>query len=74
METVLLKIPEVMVRLAVGQTKVYELMSSGELRSVKVGRSRRVPSDDLERFMAELDDSCPNLRLPAQRGSTARAS
>ncbi len=38
METVLLKIPDVMERLSVGQTKVYELMSSGELRSVKVGR------------------------------------
>jgi excisionase family DNA binding protein len=74
METVLLKVPEVMARLAVGQTKVYELMSSGELRSVKVGRSRRVPNDDLERFMAELDDSRPNLRLPEPRGSTARAS
>jgi excisionase family DNA binding protein len=74
MDTLLLKVPEVMARLAVGQTKVYELMSSGELRSVKVGRSRRVPSDELERFMAELDDSRPNLRPPAPRGSTARAS
>ena len=74
METVLLKIPDVMERLAVGQTKVYELMSSGELRSVKVGRSRRVPSDELERFIAELDDSRPNLRLPFLRPSTARAS
>jgi len=33
METLLLKIPEVMARLSLGQTKVYELMSSGELRS-----------------------------------------
>jgi excisionase family DNA binding protein len=74
METVLLKIPEVMERLAVGQTKVYELMSSGELRSVKVGRSRRVPSDELERFMADLDDGRPNLRLPVPGRSTARAS
>ena len=74
METLLLKIPEVMARLAVGQTKVYELMSSGELRSVKVGRSRRVPSNELERFMAELDDTRPNLRLPAPGPSTARAS
>jgi excisionase family DNA binding protein len=74
METLLLKIPEVMARLAIGQTKVYELMASGELRSVKVGRSRRVPSDDLERFVAQLDDSRPNLRLPAPRRSTARAS
>ena len=47
METVLLKIPDVMERLSVGQTKVYELMSSGQLRSVKVGRARRVPSDAL---------------------------
>jgi excisionase family DNA binding protein len=74
MEKLLLKIPEVMARLAVGQTKVYELMSSGELRSVRVGRSRRVPSDDLERFVAELDARPPNLRLPAPKGSTARAS
>jgi excisionase family DNA binding protein len=74
MATVLLKIPEVMERLAVGQTKVYELMSSGELRSVRVGRSRRVPSDELERFIAELDDSRPNLRLAVRRSSTARAS
>jgi excisionase family DNA binding protein len=73
MENVLLKIPEVMERLAVGQTKVYELMSTGELRSVKVGRSRRIPSDDLDRFIAELDDSCPNVRLPEPR-SIARAS
>ena len=57
METVLLKIPDVMERLSVGQTKVYELMSSGELRSVKVGRARRVPNHELERFMAELDDT-----------------
>jgi excisionase family DNA binding protein len=74
METVLLKIPDVMERLAVGQTKVYELLSSGELRSVRVGRARRVPSNELERFMAELDDTRPNLRLSSPRRSTARAS
>ena len=74
METLLLKIPEVMERLAVGQTKVYELMSSGELRSVKVGRSRRVPSGEVKRFVAELDDTRPNLRLPTPRWSTVRAS
>ncbi|MDX6310290.1 MAG: hypothetical protein QOI06_3336 [Nocardioidaceae bacterium] len=72
METVLLRIAEVMERLALSQTKVYELMSGGELRSVKVGRSRRVPSDELDRFIANLDASPSNLQLPALRGSTAR--
>jgi excisionase family DNA binding protein len=76
METVLLKIPDVLERLAISQTKLYELMSSGQLRSVKVGRSRRVPSDELDRFIADLDDSPPNLRLPEPRRlrSTARVS
>jgi excisionase family DNA binding protein len=73
METVLLKIPEVLERLAISQTKLYELMSSGELRSVKVGRSRRVPSDELDRFIADLDDSPPNLRLPEPRRLTSPA-
>lgn len=59
METLLLKIPEVMARLAVGQTKVYELMSSGDLRSVKVGRARRVASDDLER--SEVHSCCQGV-------------
>ena len=71
METVLLKIPEVLERLAISQTKLYELMSSGERRSVKVGRSRRVPSDELDRFIADLDDSPPNLRLPEPRRLTS---
>ena len=74
METVLLKIPEVMERLAVGRSKVYDLISSGALRSVKVGRSRRVPSDELERFVAELDDTRADIPAPVPRVSTARAS
>lgn len=74
METLLLKIPDVMARLAISESKVYELMSTGELRSVKVGRSRRVLSDELERFVAELDDGRPNVHLPPARRSTARSS
>ena len=74
MVTVLLKIPGVMQRLGCGRNKVYELMSSGELRSVKFGGCRRVPSGELERFLASFDDTLPNLRLPVPPRSTARAS
>lgn len=59
MDTVLLKVPQVMARLGLGHTKVYDLMASGELRSVKVGRSRRVPSEELDRFIADLDGDWP---------------
>jgi excisionase family DNA binding protein len=72
MDTVLLKVPEVMARLGLGHTKVYDLMASGALRSVKVGRSRRIASQEPERFIAQLDDGGTNLRLsehpPGSRG------
>jgi excisionase family DNA binding protein len=29
--------------LSVGRTKVYQLMASGELRSVRIGKCRRIP-------------------------------
>lgn len=59
MDTVLLKVPQVMARRGLGHTKVYDPMASGELRSVKVGRSRRVPSEELDRFIADLDGDWP---------------
>jgi excisionase family DNA binding protein len=40
--------------LSIGRSKTYELMESGELESVKIGRSRRIPHDALERFVERL--------------------
>ena len=76
MGPVLLKIPQVMERLAMGQTKLYELMASGALPSVKVGRSRRIRSDELESFIEELDRERPNQHLheSVRNRSTALSS
>jgi excisionase family DNA binding protein len=41
--------------LGLGRTKVYELMASGQLRSVKVGGARRVSATALVDFVADLD-------------------
>jgi excisionase family DNA binding protein len=67
-EVVLLKIPEVMRRLGCGRNKVYELISSGDLRSVKFGGCRRVPSDELERFVADLETDPPTSGLAPSAG------
>jgi excisionase family DNA binding protein len=37
--------------LSISRTKVYELMASGELASVRIGRSRRIPAEELRRFV-----------------------
>jgi excisionase family DNA binding protein len=53
---VLLVRPEDAARvLGVGRTKVYELMRSGALRSVRVGGLRRIPVAALDEFVARLE-------------------
>ena len=40
--------------LSIGRTKVFELMASGELQSVQIGRARRIPRESLEDFATRL--------------------
>lgn len=53
-EQELLNIEEVARRLSCGRTTVYGLLNSGELRSVKLGNSRRVLVDDLKKYVNSL--------------------
>lgn len=73
MEPSLMTVPDVVARLCVSRAKVYELMASGELRSVRVGGSRRIRSVDLDRFIAELDATWPNGAY-ARRPCTSRTA
>ena len=41
-------------QLDVGRTTVYALMASGELASVKIGRSRRIPADAVTTYIERL--------------------
>ena len=50
----LLTVEEAARRLRIGRTLIYQLISSGELESVKVGRLRRVPADCLPEYVATL--------------------
>lgn len=52
MDAMLLKVPDVVARLGVSRAKVYELMASGDLPSVRVGSSRRIRAQDLEIIVA----------------------
>ena len=54
---VLLVRPEDAARvLGVGRTKLYELMRSGALRSVRVGGLRRVPVAALNEFVTRIEE------------------
>ncbi|OHU60346.1 ethanolamine utilization protein EutA [Mycobacteroides chelonae] len=48
-------IEEVMDRLQIGRSKLYELMDTGQIRSCKVGRRRLVSEAALCEFIASID-------------------
>jgi excisionase family DNA binding protein len=51
-EKLLLTVVEAAHRLGIGRTLMYELLGSGEIESVHVGRLHKVPADALTRFVA----------------------
>ncbi len=51
-DVVLLTIPAAMHRLSISRSSLYELMALGEIVSVKLGRSRRVPVSSIDDFVA----------------------
>jgi excisionase family DNA binding protein len=50
----LLTVPEVMERLHLSRSKVYDLIRSRRLTSITIDRSRRIPEDALADFIARL--------------------
>ncbi|MFK4083663.1 helix-turn-helix domain-containing protein [Kribbella sp. NPDC020789] len=51
----LYRVPEAADALGVSRAKVYQLIQSGALRSVKIDSSRLIRSADLMEFVADLD-------------------
>lgn len=46
-----LTVPEVMAALRLSRFKVYDLIRTKQLRSITIGRARRVPADALTQFI-----------------------
>ena len=55
MEKLLLSPIEAADQLGIGRSKIYELMRLGDLRSVKIGGSRRITRAVLAEFVAGLE-------------------
>ncbi|MFY0408021.1 helix-turn-helix domain-containing protein [Solicola sp. PLA-1-18] len=57
MEAALLRPHEAADYLAISRSKVYELMRAGEIGSVQIGNSRRIPLRELQRYVESLPSS-----------------
>ncbi|MFJ2565804.1 helix-turn-helix domain-containing protein [Streptomyces sp. NPDC087568] len=47
----LLTVPQVMVRLQLSRSAVYDLLRTGQLASITLGRARRIPTHTLTDFI-----------------------
>lgn len=47
----LLTVPQVMARLQLGRSTVYDLLRTGQLASITLGRARRIPTHALTDFI-----------------------
>ena len=65
---------EAAVSLGLSRTRVYQLMQAGELASVKVGSSRRIPAADLETFVQRLRDENAGYTPRSARQGSERVS
>ena len=54
MDRVLITAEEAADCLKVGRCKVYDLVRSGQLESIKIGRLRRIPVDAVREFASKL--------------------
>ncbi|HZU12203.1 MAG TPA: helix-turn-helix domain-containing protein [Chloroflexota bacterium] len=68
MGDVLLTVNEAAARLAIGRTMLYQLIARQELRTVKIGRARRIPESALDDWIArQAHDSVPGMEADAPR-------
>ncbi len=47
-----LRVEDLMSALDIGRNAAYELVRSGQIRSIRVGRKRRIPKQAVEDFLA----------------------
>jgi len=69
-EKLLLTVVEAAHRLGIGRTLMYELLGSGQIESVHVGRLHKVPAEALAKFV----DHCRVGARPRARDVAAPAS
>jgi excisionase family DNA binding protein len=56
------RVPEAVELTSIGRSRLYELMASGELESVKLGNARLIPHDALLTLVARLREEAAYAR------------
>lgn len=58
----LLTVPEAAHLLSIGRSRTYELILTGALRSLRIGRRRLIPREALDAFVAQQMEAAMGAR------------
>jgi excisionase family DNA binding protein len=77
MDKLLLRPKEAAELIGIGRTKVFELMRTGQLESVRIGSSRRIPAFALLKYVERLrttavEDAKFSEDIPVERPTVLR--
>jgi excisionase family DNA binding protein len=70
-EKILLTPIEAAAMLSIGRTKLYELMRTGDLFSVRLGGIRRIPRESFEAFVSRFGQSVVHSNANASSNAAA---
>jgi len=62
-QRLLLRIPEVAETLGIGRTKIYELIATGELPTIRVGRAVRISVSTLQKWVENREQQGISIPL-----------
>lgn len=70
MKKLLLTVEEAAKAIGIGRTKMFELISTGAIKSVRIGASRRVPSAAIAEYVERLSTvaEAPRLEMLSSGG------
>ena len=66
----LLRVPEAAEQLGIGRTKIYEMIATGELPTVRFGRAVRISVTTLQKWVEEREQQ----NMPSQYQNDAQRS
>ena len=72
MPRLLITVPEAAKALAISRSKLYELLASGAIASIRIDGSRRIPLTALEEYVSRLLAERTAALCPKHTGSRER--
>ena len=54
LDKILLSIPDAAARLSIGRSKMYQLITAGDVRAVRIGRAVRLPVEEVDAYAQRL--------------------